>query len=45
MSRWEVIGRDSGIQASRERMKGERVGSLKTGADTYIDAGFNCKKP
>ena len=25
--------------------KGERVGSLKTGADTYIDASFNCKKP
>jgi hypothetical protein len=25
--------------------KGERVSSLKTGADIYIDASFNCKKP
>jgi hypothetical protein len=25
--------------------KGERVGDLKTGADTYIDFTLNCKKP
>lgn len=25
--------------------KGERVGSLKTGADTYLDFTMNCKKP
>ncbi|HBB18416.1 MAG TPA: hypothetical protein DCZ97_15980 [Syntrophus sp. (in: bacteria)] len=37
-------GRFEGFQGTGT-YKGERVGSLKTGSDTYIDASFNCKMP